>query len=209
MNGTKENILIISLKLFAKYGYEAVSVSKIAGELGITKGALYKHYKNKRAIFNSIVNRMFKLDIERSTISGVPLTDFENNSNQFKETNIENMTNFIKEQFKFWLEDEFAFNFRKMLTLEQYKNSEMTDLYQKILVSGPLQYIEDLFKELIKKESWHNKNPKQMAIEFYSPFYLLLGVSDKTKNHQEKINILNLFNEQIDFFVEKHLEKKL
>ena len=45
---TKEKIMFAALKLFAKDGYEAVSVSAIAGELGITKGALYKHYKNKR-----------------------------------------------------------------------------------------------------------------------------------------------------------------
>ena len=40
---TKENILIVALRLFAKDGYEAVSVSRIASELGMTKGALYKH----------------------------------------------------------------------------------------------------------------------------------------------------------------------
>ena len=51
---TKEKILVTALRLFAVYGYEAVSVSQIAGELGITKGALYKHYKNKRDIFNCI-----------------------------------------------------------------------------------------------------------------------------------------------------------
>ncbi len=198
MKDTKKNILIISLNLFAREGYEAVSVSKIAGELGITKGALYKHYKNKRDIFDNIVNRMVQLDLERSKISGVPLTDFKNNPNQFKKTTIENMTKFIKEQFKFWLKDEFAFNFRKMLTIEQYRNSEMTDLYQKILVSGPLQYVEDLFREM------NYENPKRMAIEFYSPFYLLLGVSDKIQNPQERINIINTFNEQIDFFVEKY-----
>lgn len=39
---TKEKILVTALRLFAVYGYEAVSVSRIAGELGITKGALYK-----------------------------------------------------------------------------------------------------------------------------------------------------------------------
>lgn len=38
---TKEKILVTALRLFAVYGYEAVSVSQIAGELGITKGALY------------------------------------------------------------------------------------------------------------------------------------------------------------------------
>ena len=55
MANTKEKILLISLNLFAKFGYEAVSMKDIADKLGITKGALYKHYKNKQDIFNSIV----------------------------------------------------------------------------------------------------------------------------------------------------------
>ena len=58
MKDTKEKILESALKLFAADGYEAVSVSMIAGELGITKGALYRHYKNKRDIFGSILKRM-------------------------------------------------------------------------------------------------------------------------------------------------------
>ena len=43
---TKEDILIVALHLFARDGYEAVSVSQIAGELGMTKGALYRHYES-------------------------------------------------------------------------------------------------------------------------------------------------------------------
>ena len=43
MMNTKEKILVAALRLFAVNGYEAVSVSQIAGELGITKGALDKH----------------------------------------------------------------------------------------------------------------------------------------------------------------------
>ena len=53
-----EEILIVALHLFARDGYEAVSVSKIAGELDMTKGALYRHYKSKRDIFDCIVQRM-------------------------------------------------------------------------------------------------------------------------------------------------------
>ena len=50
MGNTKEEILLVSLHLFAQDGYEAVSVSQIAGELGITKGALYRHYQSKREL---------------------------------------------------------------------------------------------------------------------------------------------------------------
>ena len=57
MTDTKERILESALRLFARDGYEAVSVSMIAGELGMTKGALYKHYKSKRDIFDSILRK--------------------------------------------------------------------------------------------------------------------------------------------------------
>ena len=52
MGNRKEEILIVALHLFARDGYEAVSVSQIAGELDMTKGALYRHYKSKRDIFD-------------------------------------------------------------------------------------------------------------------------------------------------------------
>lgn len=41
-----------------------VSVSQISGELGMAKSALYKHYKNKRDIFDSIVERMNQIGSE-------------------------------------------------------------------------------------------------------------------------------------------------
>ena len=63
---TKENILIVALHLFARDGYEAVSVSQIAGELGMTKGALYRHYESKRDIFEHIVKRMEQGDGEQA-----------------------------------------------------------------------------------------------------------------------------------------------
>lgn len=40
MGNRKEEILIAALNLFARDGYEAASVSQIAGELGMTK----EHY---------------------------------------------------------------------------------------------------------------------------------------------------------------------
>ena len=59
MTDTKENILMTALYLFARDGYEAVSVSAIAGELGMTKGALYRHYKNKRDIDSRILKEAY------------------------------------------------------------------------------------------------------------------------------------------------------
>ena len=70
MANRKEEILIVALHLFARDGYEAVSVSQIARALVITKGALYRHFKSKRDIFDCIVQRMEQGDSEQAADDG-------------------------------------------------------------------------------------------------------------------------------------------
>lgn len=54
-----------------------------------TKGALYKHYKNKRDIFDSILERVCQLDLERSQKAGVPENDFDKMPQPFHNTTVE------------------------------------------------------------------------------------------------------------------------
>ncbi len=208
MSDTKERILKTALHLFAQDGYEAVSVSRIAGELGMTKGALYNHYKNKRDIFDKIFEHICQLDFERSQRAGVPENDFDGITEPFRETSIESVKAYMESQFQYWTEDEIACDFRRMLTLEQYRNPEMTNLYQKVLGSGPVNFIEDLFREMMEKGTWSTGNPKQMAVEFYAPFYLLLSISDSTTDKEEKSKIATLYTKHIDSFITKYIMKK-
>ena len=55
---TRERILEVSLELFAQSGYLGTSMSDIAKQLGITKGALYKHYRSKQEILDRIVEHL-------------------------------------------------------------------------------------------------------------------------------------------------------
>ena len=45
---TKELILEEALKQFSQKGFDGTSMSDIAGPLGISKAALYKHFESKR-----------------------------------------------------------------------------------------------------------------------------------------------------------------
>lgn len=182
MADTKERILMAALRLFAREGYEAVSVSDIAGELGMTKGALYKHYKNKRDIFDSIVARMFQVDAERSRQYEVPEEQFDRSPLAYEQVTLENIRRFTLAQFVFWTEDEFASNFRRMLTLEQYRSAEMAELYSSCLVAGPVAYMEDIFREMISKGILKDADPKQLALEFFAPLYLLINMWDQAKD---------------------------
>lgn len=198
MADTKENILMTALRLFAQDGYEAVSVSKIAGELDMTKGALYKHFKNKRDIFDSIFERICQLDIQRAKKAGIPEKYF------FCDTSVESIKAYIESQFHYWTEDETACNFRRMLTLEQYRNPQMAELYQKAFASGPVEFIEDLFHKMMVHGTWHQGSPNQMAIEFYAPYYLLLNIWDAASGKEEKEEIADLFQTHIASFIEKY-----
>ena len=73
--GTKERILRTALELFAQNGYLGTSMNDIAGQLGITKAALYKHYASKQEILDKIVERMNKMDYERAEAYEMPETE--------------------------------------------------------------------------------------------------------------------------------------
>lgn len=191
MSDTKENILMTSLHLFSRDGYEAVSVSTIAGELGITKGALYKHYKNKLDIFDSIVERMYRIDAERSKQYEVPEEKYEVTPAAYEDVTMDSIKNFTVAQFVFWTEDEFASNFRKMLTLEQYRNAEMAELYSTCITAGPIKYLEDIFREMMSKGVFKETDPEQLALEFYAPMYLLINLSDSSNDKEKNLELLN------------------
>ena len=201
MTDTKENILMTALHLFAREGYEAVSVRTIAEELGMTKGALYRHYKNKRDIFDSIVERMIQVDAQRANDCQMPVEKYDAMPDSYENTSLESIQKFTMEQFKFWTEDDFASHFRKMLSLEQYRNAEMAELYSQCIVAGPVDYMEDLFRELIKKGILRAGNPRQLAVEFFAPLFLLINMFDQTGENEEYAEILSNHTKQ---FMQSH-----
>src|SRR5918998_5771090 len=52
---TRSRIQEIALDLFTEKGYDATSLREIADRLGVTKAALYYHFKSKDEIVTSIV----------------------------------------------------------------------------------------------------------------------------------------------------------
>jgi AcrR family transcriptional regulator len=51
---TRERIRAVALELFAEQGYEKTSLREIAERLGVTKAALYYHFKSKEDIVASL-----------------------------------------------------------------------------------------------------------------------------------------------------------
>ena len=165
-NETKQRILSEAVKLFAKEGFEAVSVEQIAAAVGIKAPSLYKHYKNKRDIFDSILRIMEQRDGEQAAACSLPEGTAEAMPEAYAKASAESLIAFSKQQFRYWTEDAFAASFRKMLTVEQYRSAEMNGLYHQYLGAGPLNYVADLL------------GSQEEALLFYGPMYLLYSVYD-------------------------------
>ena len=179
MGNTKEELCLVSLHLFAQDGYEAVSVSQIAGELGITKGALYRHYQSKRDIFDHILACMEQGDGEQAESHDMPQERKEDAPETYQELSFVDFMAYSQSMFAYWTEDDFASSFRKMLTLEQFRNAEMQELYQQYLVSGPVAYVKDLF------ESMKFDSALEKAVQFYATMFFFYSMYDGAEDKEQ------------------------
>lgn len=193
---TKQRILETALELFAQTGYLGTSMSDIAGQLGITKGALYKHYASKQEILSSIVARMNQMDYDRAEAYEMPETEPDGFAEAYLHTPIAQIHAYSMAQFDHWTKEPFSANFRKMLTLEQYRDPEMARLHHDYLAGGPLEYMAAIFRKLTNSD----EDAMQLALEFYGPMYLLYSVYDSA---EDKASIAPLLDAHIRRFIAK------
>ena len=177
---TKEKILEEALKLFAQSGYMGTSMNDIASKLGVTKAALYKHYKSKQEILDSIIEKMKELDIERAKQYEMPEGDLEKVTAEYKEMAFDKIKQFTKVQFLHWTEEEFSSCFRKMLTLEQYREPQMAQLFSGMLGDAG--------------------KASQTALDFYGPIFLLYSIYDGA---EDKSHVIKLLEEHMDYFLQE------
>jgi len=64
MIDTREYIIEKAYYLFLNHSYEAVTISDISKVVGLTKGALYHHFKNKEDLYKAVIDKHLNLQIE-------------------------------------------------------------------------------------------------------------------------------------------------
>ena len=191
---TKERILETALELFAQNGYLGTSMNDIARQLGFTKAALYKHYTGKQEILDRIVERMNKMDYERAESYEMPETQPDGFAEAYLNTPVQKIRAYSTAQFDHWTKETFSSNFRKMLTLEQYRDQKLAQLHHDYLAGGPLEYMAAIFRKLTDSD----EAAMQLALEFYGSMFLLYSVYDGA---DKKERIAPMLREHIDRFI--------
>lgn len=191
----KERILSEALSLFSVHGYSSVSVRDITKTIGIRESAIYKHYKNKQAIFDTIIQ-----------ISAERINQFEQDllnivgQEEGEDTNlsIDIIQKIYCRFFSFYLTDEILSKFRKMMIIEQYKSVELNNMFKEMFLEKTLRYQTEVFRQLINEKKIDGTNPEIMALYFYSPIFVLLFRYD---NNTDKVDeALKLIEKHIQEF---------
>lgn len=196
---TKEKILDEALTLFSERGYANVFVNDIAERVGIKAPSLYKHYKNKQAIFDAIIdgmNQRYESEAKSLSIDGTdPLADAE----AYKNMDEDHLVKLGTDLFKYYLHDSYTKRFRKMLTLEQFQDKALARVYSQQYFDMPLSYQGMLLGFLVAQGLLLTDNVPIMTLHFYSPIYMLLTLCDREpKREKEALKLLEEHIRQFD-----------
>ncbi len=181
---TRERILRAALELFAQSGYEAVTVAQIAGAVGIRAPSLYKHFRSKQDIFDAILREMetrYQAQMAALHMDGLnPAAD----AGTLARADVQALIAIARGLFHYYLHDEFAAPFRRMLAVEQFHNPRLGELYARQYVEDPLAFQGALFGLLMQGGHLRAGDATAMALHFYAPVFLLLTLCDSQPDQE-------------------------
>ena len=195
---TKEKIIDEALTLFSEKGYANVFVGDIADRVGIKAPSLYKHYKNKKAIFEAIIEEMNRRFEEQAKAMQINGTDAAADAGIYKDLSEDQLIKLGREFFLYYLHDDYNRKFRKMLTLEQFHDPDLAKMYSKLYVDDPLSYQGMLFGFMVMAGVLKTDNVRVMTLHFYSPIYFMLTICDREPGREPEM--LKLLDEHIKQF---------
>ena len=181
---TKPKILNEALTLFVEKGYSAVYVGEIADAVGIKTPSLYKHYKSKQDMFNSCVE-VFAERMENIR-NNMQLPGSKTASFSYETIAEEHLIEVANALFMFYLQDNVAAKFRKMLMIERYHNPEINRLFEDFFIIRAIDHEKEIFSKLIDAKVIKGENPHIIALRFYTPIFYLLQKYDMRPNEIEE-----------------------
>lgn len=189
---TKQAILDEALGLFSVHGYDGVSVKDIANAVGIKDSSLYKHFKSKNEIFETLLDGMNKRFEQTVTFYRLPQGDIEKVYRQYGENDLDWLKKAMDAIFLFFVEDAYAVKFLHLLMIEQYKNNDAARMFEEWFIDGALSFQTALFDKMMQEGYFRRANPRAAATQFYGPILLLvLMYNSKPERRGEALDLLH------------------
>ena len=165
---TKQEILEASLDLFSVQGFEATSISQIAGAVGIRKASLYSHFESKQAILDALIQATIG-EYEKHSIFANADWDDPAFTKDKEHMTAEMAAQMFLGQIHYILHDPKISRARKMLTIEQFQNPQMAALQTKQNYTDVMGYFTGLVRFLIRQGRLVDSDPEIMAAQLCLP----------------------------------------
>ena len=190
---TKERILEESLKLFSNFGYHAVGVEMIAAAVKVTPPSLYKHFKGKREILDTIIEQAE----ENYNKHSLPIINFTDE--QLKNLTKEDFIKYIMDHVKNVIHDNVIKCVRKLLILEQFRNEQIRLMYIEKTYTRAESFIRNLLEGLLKNKHGGKCNLKATTDHMVNMFYLpILSLINRCYSEPE-------YEKKAIEFIENHI----
>ena len=193
---TKQEILEAAMELFSVQGFEATSISQIAGAVGIRKASLYSHFENKQAILDALVKDVLDQYAKHSIFAKADWDQYDDAEDKPAFTP-DAAAQMILGQVRYILHDPHISKARKMLVIEQFQNPELAMLLTKQNYSDVLRYFTGLVKYLIRNGVLAEDDPEIMAAQFCLPISVWINLCDREPDREAEVMGL----------VEKHIRQ--
>ncbi len=163
-SGTKEKIEQIALELFAKHGYNSVSIRDICKQLGFTESSIYYHFKNKQAIMDSLLQKVeFMIEEKQARFD----ERFQKTMNVTEEEMIQVTVGF----FMLYFLNPFIFKMISVLTMERMSEQHAYEIYHRIVFDLPLMQQEKVFGQMMERGFIKESNPRILAEQYLAIIY--------------------------------------
>ena len=193
---TKEKILDAALTLFAENGYDGTSVEQIANIVGIKAPSLYKHYKRKEDILNSLID---SAEARYDEMFGS-----ENHIGRIPESREE----FIKVtmgRVSFTMRDPMIRKIRMLLVQEQFRNERISEVTTKHQLDGIQGMFAKIIKGMMDAGIVVKDDPKLLAVELTAPAVLQIARSDRQPQCEEEC--LECIERHLQHFCDTYMKK--
>ena len=175
---TKERILYAALDLFAQKGYDGVGVDLIAENAGLKGPSLYRHYKGKEDIFNSLIDLV---DSHYEEGFGFRHRPYE------LPKSIDELIEQAMRKIKFTMHDDIVRKTRRILAMEQFRNERIAELTSRYHLENLQEMYTGIFMGFMEKGILKKDDPELIALEFVSPVSLLIHMYDRQPEREEEI----------------------
>ena len=167
---TKERILDEALRQFSQKGYDGTNIRELTASLGLVKSSMYKHYKSKEEIWNSLLDRMIVYYNERfgSAENLPPVPD-----------TLDELVAMTMRMVDITVHDERIVMTRKLLSIEQYRDDRARQLATKHFLTGLTEMFTYIFDGMMKKGLLRNDDPRILAFAYTAPVSSLIHLCDR------------------------------